>query len=215
MPKGVVLELASLAERHPDLDLPYPHAIMAVIRLSVNPSPRIPLPLEVLRRLVVVNHRPPGSRSALEFEQEIGWKGLGFNAAVQAFIANTYNDNEITEKAAVAVAGLLVHELAGVQMKQVLPIGAGGDFAAEILASGQPIQVECSGLLEDHLSAARARLRQKCEQVLTTSSHGYASVTTFHQLHRTGGIVHSFLHYVKLSKGRPAQPGAQPRRKRR
>jgi hypothetical protein len=217
MPDGLALELASLSQRHPDLEatLLSGYAMMAVIRLKLDPPQEIPLSLGGVSRRITISHRSEGLVDDSVLEREIGWIDLGFTEIVSNQIKNTCNSNEITEKAAIAVMGLLVHELEKIQIKQVLQIGSGGDFVANYIRSGRPIQVEVSGIREGQPSDSRFRLTQKREQVLKTDPRGFVSVTTFHQIGSGGGIVHSFLHYVESSTPSRASPkGGSPRKRR-
>src|SRR5260221_8802327 len=166
-----ILELASLTHGHPDLDL-NPHCMMAVIRLSLDPSPPVPLTPDSLHRTMRISHRPQNSIDEILLNQEIGWNDLGFSETVRTRMECTYNGNEITEKAAIAVMGLLVHELDGLQIKKVVPIGGGGDYTAEASRGGQLIQVEVSGIKEGHPSVSRTRLAEKCGQVLSCQPRG-------------------------------------------
>jgi len=40
------------------------------------------------------------------------------------------NENDLSEKAAIGVMALLIHELEGVTIQEVLQIGSGGDYLA-------------------------------------------------------------------------------------
>ena len=120
------------------------------------------------------------------------------------------NEEAITEYAAIGIMALLIHELENVTIRDVLPVGSGGDYAIHIGSAKEPSQVEVSGLLEDPRgSKARYRLRKKCEQVLTHSPTGYASVTTFR--YSNHNIVHSYLHYVEAKPRRTS--GKRKKRK--
>ena len=102
----------------------------------------------------------------------------------------------ITEDAAVAVMGLLIHNLENIVLRGVLQIGNGGDYSICLDNQGKLTQVEVSGIRDGTDSQSRSRLKEKKTQVLQHSPHGFASVTTFQQSPR--GIVHSFLHFVEL-----------------
>jgi hypothetical protein len=94
---------------------------------------------------------------------------------------------------------LLIHDLEGGVLQEVLQIGSGGDYFVLVKRAKKPIQVEVSGIREDlHGGPSRSRLREKTTQVLTHSKVGYASVTTFS--HPAGAIVHSYLHYVRRQR---------------
>jgi hypothetical protein len=210
MSNALALELASLASRHPELAL-LSHAIMAVIRLKLDPTPSIALAGDLVGRKITVSHRPKGAVGDTLHEREIGWAGVGFTESLGIRITNTYNDQAITENAAIAVMALLAHEIEGIVLKRVLPIGSGGDYAA--IYSGHPIQVEVSGIKQGHPSDSHSRLREKREQVLKQSPIGIASVTTFYQICSGGGVVHSFLHYVESNNTVKASRKGRSRRK--
>jgi hypothetical protein len=116
------------------------------------------------------------------------------------------NDQGITERAAIVVVALLVHELEGVTLLEVLQVGSGGDYAGAYRRGRVRLQVEVSGIRADLTGEVmRSRLAEKRAQVLTRSTRGYASVTTFQW---TGGdTVHSYLHYVESSA--PTIPGGK------
>jgi hypothetical protein len=123
-------------------------------------------------------------------------------------VSKTINDHRITEDAAIGVMALLIHELEGVIIREVLPIGSGGDYLMAYQQEERPIQVEVSGIREDRTgSQASARLSQKCDQVVKHSSCGFASVTTFR--HGVGAEVHNYLYFVekKTARGKPVRRG--------
>jgi len=105
------------------------------------------------------------------------------------------SQQEHTEKASIAVMGLLLHDLVRGEILKVLPIGSGGDYLAKIVNSAGKVQVECSGILSDETGwESRSVLNKKKAQVLTDCDDGFASVTTFSHTQR--GAVHSYLHRV-------------------
>jgi hypothetical protein len=170
---------------------------MALLRLSLNPIPPVPLGGNVSRRSVTVDHFRRQAPAATETEYEIGWEGVEFSDEIRLRIENQFNDNQITEMGAVAVMGLLAHELEGLQLKNVVQVGCGGDYAAKVLLGGELIQIEVSGIRHGHPSLSRARLEEKSKQISRYQSHGFVSVTTFHQEKSGAGVVHSFLHHVE------------------
>ena len=126
---------------------------------------------------------------------------LGFTDAIQGKIERMYNSHEITEKAAIAVMSLLIHELECVQLVRVLPIKGGADYAGVFLPSNEPVQVEVSGIREGHPSVSKDRLEEKRTQVLKgILSKGFVSVTTFYQIHGGTGVAQSYLHHVESNK---------------
>jgi hypothetical protein len=146
---------------------------------------------------------------------EIGGEGLAdFSEDYCVRVGRTVNAQRITEDAAIGVMALLIHELEGVTIREVLPIGSGGDYLIEFEKAAGPMQVEVSGIREDPAGKqAELRLAQKCAQVLQHSSCGYASVTNFHRL--TDGTVHSYLHYVEEKKGRRKRQAKAKKKGRR
>jgi hypothetical protein len=126
---------------------------------------------------------------------------------VQSRIA--VSEHDLTEFAAIGVMALLIHDLEGGVLQNVLPIGSGGDYLVIPREAESPIQVEVSGIQVDLNGAdSRSRLSRKSTQVLSHSTVGYASVTTFS--HPTGPIVHSYLHYV--SRPRTTKKGRKKRK---
>lgn len=211
MPNGHVLELATLPARHPLIGdaLLRQFAGSVIFRLSIYPTPQPPA---MIKRTVTV-HRiaRPGTKPAIQEDCDIGWSGLpSYNRDYCVRLSRTVNEHDVTEQAAIGVMALLIHELEGGVLQQVLPIGSGGDYLVLPRGARHPIQVEVSGIREDRNgSASQSRLRQKCDQVLTASKAGYASVTTFS--HPAGPIVQSWLHYVE--KGRKMRSGGKRKHK--
>ncbi|WP_171471352.1 hypothetical protein [Frigoriglobus tundricola] len=138
----------------------------------------------------------PGAGVATQENRQIGWNGLANYAGDLAVQWNvTVAPQDITEQAAIAVMGLLIHDLAQGEILQVLSIGSGGDYLVQVGGLKRPIQAESSGIRTDsNGSQSRARLSQKKTQVLMHSRAGFAAVTTFS--HPQGDIVQSYLHYV-------------------
>ena len=208
------LELASLPDRHPELGsaLLSLHAMMAVIRLIIDPKPSIEFAGDCVSRKITISHRPQGSVADNLHERDIGWDGLGFSETFGTKISLTCNGHEITEKAAIAIMSLVAHELERIELKRVLQIGSGGDYVANY--SGHPIQVEVSGIKQGHPSDSYSRLAQKLEQVLKLNTQAFTSVTTLYQICSGGGVVHSFLHHVESSNPSKASRKHGSRRKR-
>jgi hypothetical protein len=148
----------------------------------------------------------PGTNPAVQVHRDVGWNGLQYLNNVCAQLPMTVNAQTLTEQAAVGVMALLIHDLEGGVLQNVLPIGSGGDYLILHRRGGNPIQVEVSGIRDDATgNASRARLTQKSVQVLTHSMAGYASVTTFS--HPAGAIVHCYLHYVRQGRKRGGRKG--------
>jgi len=131
-------------------------------------------------------------------ERAIGWENLSqFSEDYLIRVSKTVNENDLTEKAAIAVMALLIHELEGVTIQEVLPIGSGGDYAIRLGTGGPPFQVEVSGIRIDPQGwESSSRLTKKLGQVLSVCACGYASVTTFSW--RGGNSAHSYLHYTEI-----------------
>jgi hypothetical protein len=154
----------------------------------------------------------PGTNPAINVNRQVGWNGLPPNfMALCLPWTRICNAHAITEQAAIGVMALLIHDLEGGELQEVLPIGSGGDYLVRMRAAQNPIQAEISGVRED-LSGAHStqRLSQKSAQVLTQSQHGYVSVTTFS--HPPGPIVHSYLHFV-LRPSKKRKPTKKRKRK--
>jgi hypothetical protein len=196
MPNGHVLELATLPTRQPRVGeaLLRAHALAAVIRLRVAPTP---LPTGTMSREVTVDWvRKPGNNRARQLQREIGWTGIADIETSCDQYRITFNDHDLTEQAAVAVAALLIHDLQGGVIQRVLQIGSGGDYLVRTRRSKKPDQIEMSGIQEDtDGSEAKKRLRKKSEQVLTQCKAGFVSVTTFARSQPP--TVHSYLHFVR------------------
>jgi hypothetical protein len=164
-----------------------------------------------MKREVVVDWiTRPGTSPVVGVNREVGWSGLPASTDLLCVqLPRTVNAHTLTEQAAVGVMALLIHALEGGVLQDVLPIGSGGDYFVISREANRPIQVEVSGIREDlNGAAARSRLSQKSAQVLSHSTVGYASVTTF--AHPTGPIVHSYLHYV--SRPRTTKKGRKKRK---
>jgi hypothetical protein len=164
-----------------------------------------------MKRDVEVNWlRTPGDAAPTQENREVGWSGLDLEK-VCLQISTTLNEQDLTEQAASGVMALLISDLENGVLQTVLQIGSGGDYLIRRKGTSSFIQVEISGIKVDPAgSLSGPRLRQKTEQVLTHRRVGYVSVTTFS--YRAGGIVHSYLHYVKRQKrpgGRPGKKGGK------
>jgi hypothetical protein len=145
--------------------------------------------------------------------RRIGWgdirEGLG---RVCEQLPYTKNAHELTEEAAVGIAALLIHDLEGGVLQNVLPIGNGGDYLVRVREASAPIQLEVSGVRMDETgSNSRSRLQEKSDQVLTCVRVGFVSVTTF--CHGPRAVVHSYLHFVR--RGRRSAVRQKPRKKPR
>jgi hypothetical protein len=196
--------VASLPQRHPTGEaLLRLFGAQLVLRLGTDP---VKVPVGTLRRSVTVDRlSPPAPGTPAVEEIEIGWSNLpDYSENYLLHVSRTMNEHTITEHAAIVVMALLIHELEGLTLGPVLPIGGGGDYVVKPKKGKAALQVEVSGIRVEHRAGdARDRLREKREQVLKKSSRGYASVTTFQWL--GGPTAHSFLHYAEVhppAKGR-------------
>jgi hypothetical protein len=152
--------------------------------------------------------RKPGKSPTQQLQRNIGWDGIADLDTSCAQYRITLNDYDLTEQAAIAVMALLVHNLQGGVLQRVLQIGSGGDYLVLTRRAKKPDQIEVSGLQEDATgSAARRRLGEKIEQVLTHCKFGFVSVTTFARSRPP--TVHSYLHFVRRKRKK------QKKRKRR
>jgi hypothetical protein len=208
---GPVLELATLPQRHPIGEaLLKLFGAQVVIRLSRDPVYHA----DAVKREVVVERNSPAVGGQPQGEvREMGWSNLPqLSETYLAQVRITKNANDITEDAAIGVMALLVHELEQVTIREVLPLGSGGDYLIAVAKQKRPLQVEVSGIRADKTGVgARARLSEKCRQVLTKSPAGFASVSTF--CWKDGRHVHSYLHYVE--KAKLSKAGRKSRRRKK
>jgi hypothetical protein len=193
-----VIELASLPQRHPIGDaLLIQFGALVVLRLGWDP---VQVPAGTLRRRVTVDRlSPPAPGTRSQEVREVSWCDLPlYSENYLIRVGRSVPERSITEGAAIGVMALLIHELEGVILQEVLVIGSGGDYLASF-KGGAPFQVEVSGIRDEGRAGAAAdRLKQKLKQVLSKSPQGYASVTTFR---RTGdSTAHSYLHYAERPK---------------
>lgn len=203
------LQLSTLPTRHPSVGaaLLKAHAFAAVIRLSLDPS----RPLDgTMSRAVTVDWKSKTAVDVRVIFRTVGWDGIPNLADECAGFRLTWNDHDTTEMAAIAVMAVLINDLEGGVLKRVLPIGSGGDYLVLTTKSTGEDQVEISGVWRDpNGRPTRQRLAAKCEQVLTHSDGGFASVTAFS--HPPEGGVCSFLHYVEKRPGRSKRKGRRRR----
>ena len=201
-----VLELASLPRRHPARGDALLHLFgaQAAIRLGLDP---VQVPAGLLQREVTVDRRsPPAPGVASLTVRHIGWGELPqYSEDFLVRVSRIENDHALTERAAYAVMALLIHELEGATVLEVLQIGSGGDYIIRIDAT---LQVEVSGIRNDpHGNLSRDRLAAKRQQVLSRCDRGFASVTTFCWMGEQAA--HSYLHYAET------RPAAQRRGKKK
>jgi hypothetical protein len=205
---GLTIEVATIDERHhwPGLLKEFGTAI--ILRLGFDP---VPLPAGVLKRTVVVDRISPSSGGLRREEtREIGWANLPEHVADCERIRKRLNENDITEKAAIGIMLLLVHELEGAVLTDVLPLGAGGDYLVRHSGHPEPIQVEVSGIRIGSASQASRRLGAKCGQI---RGPGFVSVTMFQ--HGRTGAAHSYLHFVEPGSGGKSTKGNTPKAKKK
>jgi hypothetical protein len=204
---GPVIELATINERHGCSILLDQFGAKTLLRLAVVP---VQMPQEVLKRAVTVDRISAASRGQRwEEVREIGWSGLSDLRDRCEQILRVMNDHHITEFAAIGVALLLIHELEGAVLTEVLPIGSGGDYLVKLSDRPQPVQVEVSGIKEGSASQAASRLGEKCGQI---RGAGFVSVTTFQ--HGDDGAPHSYLHFIVPEAKANKAERRRPKRRR-
>lgn len=107
---------------------------------------------------------------------------------------------------------MLINELEGGVIQNVLPIGSGGDYLVRVSGEASFIPLEMSGLQVDATgSGSVSLLGAKTDQVLRNARVGFVSVTTFS--HGPHAIVHSYLHFVR--RGRRNIGRQKPKKKQR
>ncbi len=178
MPPGVTLELGSLPKIHPKMAFLSCYGTSTIVRLSLDP---ILIPSGTMVRSVIVDWvARPGVGAAQDLTREITWTGAP-DAITDGGIewTNTKSSRVITEEAAIVVMALLLHDLEGAEIIKVLEIGSGGDYEVIIPGAGK-LQAESSGIHSDPKGyESTQRLKEKCRQVLSNCSAGFASVTAF------------------------------------
>jgi hypothetical protein len=136
----------------------------------------------------------PGEGPAVEVDRVIGWRDIPDVDLVCSQLRHVVNANHLTEFAACGVMCLLLHNLEGDGILDLLEIGEGADYLTFRDRTGNTA-VEVSGIYEvEYASQSRSRLVSKREQLLAAFSAGYVSVSTFS--HPPGGCVHSYLHFA-------------------
>jgi hypothetical protein len=204
---GLVIEVATIDGRHRRSILLRLFGIQIILRLGVDP---VRLPPGTMKRTVTVDRISPGSeKTRWEEMREIAWNGLTDHFDQCEEIARTLNQHDITEHAAIGVMLLLIHELEGAVLTDVLPIGSGGDYLVNLSDRPEPVQVEVSGIREGSASQAATRLEEKRSQI---RGAGFVSVTTF--LHSEDGSAHSYLHFV-VPGVKAEKPGSIGRKRER
>jgi hypothetical protein len=166
------------------------------------------MPSGTTQRGIAVDRVSPKTKLTQVSQQcEIGWNRLrNVSEEYCEKLKLSINAERITEDAAIGIMALLIHELEWCTISSVLPIGSGGDYLVTGVGGGPQTQVEVSGIRQDSTgSEGRSRLRTKCEQVLTKSSSGFASVTTFSRL--AAATPHSYLHYVEAGSKKRSRRG--------
>lgn len=186
---GPVIELATIDQRHGSSILLEQFGAKTLLRLAVVP---VRMPQEVLKRTITVDRISPASgEERWEEPREIGWSGLSDLRERCEQVLGVVNEHHITEFAAIGIALLLVHELEGAVLDEVLPIGSGGDYLVKLSDRPEPVQVEVSGIKEGSASQAASRLGEKRGRI---RGAGFVSVTTFQ--HGESGAPHSYLHFI-------------------
>jgi hypothetical protein len=191
------LELATLPTRHSDFgqEVLKRFGTAAVLRLSLDPV-LVP-PLQKQRAITVdwVSRDKPDVR--VEEVREVGWSDLVDATEADCIrLRSVYNEEQITECAAIAVMALLIHELERLTVKGALEIGSGADYLGTMEGKGGDLPIEVSGIRADTTGRqSSGRLGRKCQQLLKKNAAGFVSLTTFRRL--KAGILHSYLHYVE------------------
>jgi hypothetical protein len=204
---GPVIELATINERHGCSILLDQFGAKTLLRLAVVP---VRMPQDVLKRAVRVDRISPASGGQRwEEMREIGWSGLSDLRDRCEQILRVMNEHHITEYAAIGAALLLIHELEGAVLTEVLPIGSGGDYLVKFSDRPEPVQLEVSGIKEGTASQAASRLGEKCGQI---RGAGFVSVTTF-QYGEDGGP-HSYLHFIAPEAKSNKADRRRPKRRR-
>lgn len=175
----MALELHLLSEIHPIPALLVGYGTSTIFRLSIDPTE---VGSGVMSREVRVDWvRKPGGGLPQHFMREISWRevpALILDACLKW--KSTKNNQQTTEEAAVGVLAMLIDDLENAEILSVLQIGSGGDFLITIRETSVEIQAECSGILVDEKGyETTQRLKDKGKQVLTKSTSGFASITTF------------------------------------
>jgi hypothetical protein len=204
---GPTIEVATIDERHHQPGLLKEFGAKIILRLGVDP---VRLPPGVLKRAVVVDRISPASGGDRREEtREIGWANLPDHVGDCERVRIRLNDHDITEQAAIGVMLLLIHELEGCVLTEVLRIGAGGDYLVSLSGHSEPVQVEVSGIKTGSRSEASTRLGKKPGQV---RGAGFVSVTTFQ--HDRTGVAHSSLHFVDPGSGDQSTKRERPKGKK-
>jgi hypothetical protein len=205
---GPTIEVASIDGRHNVPGLLKEFGTKIILRLGVDP---VRVSSGVLKRSVVVDRISPASRETRRVEiREIGWGELPDHVDdCEQLRTFRLNEQDITEKAAIGIMVLLIHELEGAVLRKVLQIGEGGDYLVKLAGYSDHIQVEVSGIRIGTVGVASARVVQKRGQV---RGAGFVSVTTFQ--HGQGGAAHSYLHFVDPADEGKGTSRERPRRKK-
>lgn len=195
---GPVIELETIDDRHGLPGLLKEFGTKLILRLSLHP---IELSPEITRRAIVVDRIDRSGKPGWKEIREIGWSNLPDHVDDCYLITSRVNDNLITEHAAIGAMALLINELDNLIIKQLLPIGSGGDYLVGLPGESSYLQVEVSGIKTGNASKASSRLREKRDQI---GDNGFVSVTTFQ--YSNDGVPHSYLHFV-TSKARARGSG--------
>jgi hypothetical protein len=213
-PTGPILELSTLPHRHPVVGAALLERCgpACVLRLGIDPAQQ---PEGTLKRDVTIDHASAKTENTpVQKLRTIGWSELPHLTVDFCHRwSMAFNRNDITEDAAIAVMGLLIHALEGMTLERVSEIGSGCDYYARAAPNAKRVPLEVSGICEETSPGqARTRLKEKCDQLLGRNRAGYVSVTTFQ--HADGNLLHSFLHYVVKAKAKPRK-GRTNKAKRR
>lgn len=219
-----VLEVMSLPARHAQYgaSILHHHVPSLIWRLALDPGPLAPPQPAVAAdprvREVCIDLVPhPGNCLSADVRRVVSWVGCPESNAQIAGMIVAVAETTRTENAAIALMALFAHDLLGLEVCQLQPIGTRADYRLRGAAGSAEVVVEVSGIhTADYPSESSGRLTIKTDQVLSGNTEGYVSVSTFR--YPPDAIVHSYLHFVlrlppasgrkgrKMKGNRRAQP---------
>ena len=194
MAETIRLELSSLPERHPIGDvLLHDYGSATVYRLCVDP---VRLADNIFEREMIVEHSRQHSEELRLHRVIIGCTGhLDWGFCVRAAVSK--NSNDLTQHAALGIAGLTASHFEQAKILNVLQIGSGPDYAIEVPWAKNPATIEMSGLRRDDTPTGddvRSRVVEKSGVVVT----GCVSVTAFS--HRATGSGYSVIRRIRVTQ---------------
>lgn len=141
MPNEATLELSSLPARHPSVGeaLLDSCAGPVIVRLSMEPTLQPP---GTLSREVEVNWlRRDRAGAEEQVVRRIGWSNQEGRRKASEQLSIARNAEYLSEGAAIGVAALLIHDLEGGVLQNVLAIGSGGDYLLRVAGEDGFIQL--------------------------------------------------------------------------